>query len=55
MMGMPFSGLTETLLYFALGIGYIVCYLARREEKNMQAAAGYLVGAFIIVLSSILS
>jgi len=51
-MGMPFGGLAEGVLLIALGLGYIVCYLARREEKNMQIT-GYLIGAFIIVLSII--
>lgn len=52
MIGMPFSGLTETLLYFALGIGYIVLYLAKREEKAMQLI-GYIIGTGIIVLALI--
>lgn len=52
MMGMPFSGLTETLLYFSLGIGYIVLYLAKREEKALQLI-GYVIGTGIIVLALI--
>ncbi len=50
---MIIGGVTDAILLAALGLGYIVCYLAKREDKGMQAI-GYLIGTFIIVLSAIL-
>lgn len=40
-------------LLIALALGYIVCYLANKEHKALKTA-GYTIGTFIIVLSSIL-
>ena len=47
------GGITEAILLVALGVGYMVCYLAKREEKTFKAL-GYLIGTFIIVLSALL-
>lgn len=47
------GGITDAVLLVALGLGYVVCYLAKREDKGMQVI-GYLIGVFIIVLSAIL-
>jgi hypothetical protein len=52
MLGIPFTGITEAIMLCALGIGYIVVYLARREEKGLQLF-GYYIGGTIIVLSLI--
>lgn len=38
---------------FALGFGYIICYLAKKQDKGMQSL-GHVIGMGIIVLSSIL-
>jgi ABC-type arginine transport system permease subunit len=47
------AGIAEAMLLIALGLGYIVCYLANREEKALRTI-GYFIGTFIIVLSSLL-
>jgi len=47
-----FSGLTEGVLLIALALGYIVCYLANREEKKLRFL-GYLVGVFIIIFCAV--
>jgi len=47
---MGFSGMFEALLLIALGFGYIVLYLAKREDKRLQFL-GYFLGAVIITLS----
>lgn len=47
------AGISEALLLLALGLGYIVCYLANREEKVLRTI-GYFIGTFIIVLSGLL-
>lgn len=47
-----FPGLFEVALLIALGFGYIVLYLAKREEKRMQFL-GYIIGVTIITLSLI--
>lgn len=39
----------DVLLLIALGIGYIVLYFARREEKTFQVS-GYFIGTVIIAL-----
>ncbi len=49
-VGVP--GVFEALLLIAIGIGYIVIYFAKREEKELQFI-GYAVGTLIIVLSFI--
>lgn len=53
MLGMSFGGLTEAVLLVALGLGYIVCYLANREEKTLRTV-GYCIGTFMMVLSALL-
>jgi hypothetical protein len=45
------GGITDAILLVALGLGYIVCYLANREEKTLRSA-GYLIGVFIIFVSA---
>lgn len=50
MLGTQFGSIADTLLLFALGIGYIVLYLARREEKGLRLV-GYAIGGGIIVLA----
>ena len=52
MVGIPFSGIAESFMLLALGIGFIVLYLAKREEKWLQLI-GYGIGGIIIVLSLI--
>jgi len=47
-----FPGLFEVALLIALGFGYIVLYLAKREEKKLQFL-GYIIGVTIITLSLI--
>jgi len=53
MMGMAFASSAEAILLVALALGYIVCYLANREEGNFRSA-GYIIGVFIILLSIVL-
>jgi hypothetical protein len=48
---MQFSGLADAILLVALGIGYVVLYLAKREEKGLQLT-GYLIGGLIIILAA---
>ncbi|MCM8781560.1 MAG: hypothetical protein NC828_00665 [Candidatus Omnitrophica bacterium] len=43
----------EAVLLLALGLGYIVYYLAHREERGLKIV-GYIIGVSIITLSSIL-
>ena len=45
-----FSGIFDVLLLIALGVGYIVIYFAKREEKGLQFV-GIVIGGVIIVLS----
>ena len=47
------SGLIIAIELIALGIGFIVCYLAKREEKALKAI-GYVIGISIIALAGIL-
>lgn len=49
---MGFPGIFEALLLIALGFGYIVLYLAKREEKRLRFV-GYLLGITIIVFAVI--
>jgi hypothetical protein len=53
MPGILFFGIKETAFMFALGFGYIICYLAKKQDKGMQSL-GHVIGMSIIVLSSIL-
>ena len=43
--------MNDTLYLIALGIGYLVLYFARREEKRMQFI-GYIIGAMIIIATT---
>lgn len=45
-----FSGIFDVLLLIALGIGYLVIYFAKREEKELRFF-GIVIGGVIIVLS----
>lgn len=47
------SGLIMAIELIALGIGFIVYYLAKREEKALKAI-GYIIGITIIILAGIL-
>jgi ABC-type uncharacterized transport system permease subunit len=47
------SRVSGTILLVALGLGYIVCYLANKETKFLRKL-GFAIGAFIIVASSVL-
>lgn len=42
----------EALLLIALGIGYLVVYFAKREEKGLRFC-GYVIGGAIITLTII--
>jgi hypothetical protein len=53
MLGILSFGIKEAALMFALGFGYIICYLAKKQDKGMQSL-GHVIGMSIIVLSSIL-
>jgi len=44
------SSLTNAVLLVALGLGYVVCYLAEREEKFLRTL-GYFIGTFMVALS----
>ncbi|MCX7661208.1 MAG: hypothetical protein N2Z79_00815, partial [Candidatus Omnitrophica bacterium] len=43
-------GAKNSLLMVVLGVGYLVLYLAKREEKLLQAL-GYFLGTVIILYS----
>lgn len=49
MIGTYVSCVTELLFLFALGLGYIVLSLARKEEKVLRVI-GYVIGGGIIAL-----
>ncbi len=55
MMGMmmPFSGMLDALMLIALAMGYVVLYLAKREDKALRTI-GYIIGIFVIALSVLL-
>ncbi len=53
MSGLGLFGITEAALMFALGFGYIICYLAKKEDKGLRGL-GHMIGMAIIVLSSLL-
>ncbi len=56
MAGLPLMGgviVTEAMLLIALALGYMVCYFASQEEKQLKSI-GTIIGVFIIVLSFIL-
>lgn len=52
MVRMPFNSLNNAALLISLGFGYIIYYLANKENKALKRI-GCLIGAFIIVLSII--
>lgn len=43
----PLTGIKTAILLIALAFGYIVCYLANREEKDLKIL-GNVIGIFII-------
>lgn len=47
------GGLTYGILLLALGVGYIVCYLANREDKRLRSL-GLIIGAVIIAVSTLM-
>lgn len=47
------GGLTYGILLLALGVGYVVCYLAEREEKALRSL-GLVIGSTIIVISALM-
>jgi len=49
-MAIILGGITKAVLLIALGMGYIVCYLANKTEKKLQKL-GYFIGAVIIFIS----
>lgn len=46
-------GLSGIQLLFAIGFGYIVCYLAAKVSKPLRTL-GYCIGGFIIAVSLVL-
>ncbi|MCX5701493.1 MAG: hypothetical protein NTW64_00725 [Candidatus Omnitrophica bacterium] len=48
-----FGRIQGSVLLIALAMGYIVCYLANKEQKLLRSL-GNLIGLFIIVISSLL-
>lgn len=50
---MPFSDIHKAVLLIALALGYIVCYLAKREDKLLKTL-GYLIGTFVMALSALI-
>ena len=51
MFKVPF-GIAEGVLLFALGFGYIICILSKKEDKELKQL-GHVIGMCIIVLSSV--
>jgi len=49
-MFMSLTEINTTILLVVLGLGYIVCYLAEREEKTLRIL-GFGIGAFMIGFS----
>ncbi|MCX5714243.1 MAG: hypothetical protein NT033_05440 [Candidatus Omnitrophica bacterium] len=52
-MSMPLNSMSNAILLLALGVGYIVFYLANKEGKTMKLL-GNVIGAFIIVVAGTL-
>lgn len=50
---MPLGAMSNAILLLALGVGYIVFYLANKEGKTMKLL-GNVIGAFIIVVAGTL-
>ena len=51
MFKIPF-GIAEGVLLFALGFGYIICILSKKEDKELKQL-GHVIGMCMIVLSSV--
>lgn len=51
---MPISGMSNAILLLALGVGYIVFYLANNKEGKTMKLLGNVIGAFIIVVAGTL-
>jgi len=49
-MFMPLTEINTTILLVVLGLGYIVCYLAQREDKTLRVL-GFGIGSFMIGFS----
>lgn len=47
------SGMVEALLLISLALGYVVFYLANREEKALRNL-GFFIGVFVMALSAVL-
>jgi hypothetical protein len=50
---MMLGGMSDALLLIALGLGYLVFYVANREEKGLKAL-GFFLGTFIMMLAAVL-
>ena len=50
MVGLPLLGITEASLLVALGFGFIIIFLGRKEEQNIKSLA-HGIGMTIIALS----
>jgi high-affinity Fe2+/Pb2+ permease len=50
MIGLPLLGITEAALLIALGFGFIIIFLGRKEEQNIKSLA-HGIGMTIIALS----
>lgn len=49
---MKMYGGAEAITLIALALGYIVCHMAKKEDKAMKIT-GYIIGTFIITLSAL--
>jgi uncharacterized MAPEG superfamily protein len=47
-----FGKVQGSVLLIALAMGYIVCYLANKEQKLLRSM-GNLIGLFIIIISTL--
>jgi high-affinity Fe2+/Pb2+ permease len=50
MGGIPLLGITEAALLIALGFGFVIIFLGRKEEQNIKSLA-HGIGMTIIALS----
>ena len=50
MVGIPLIGITEAALLIALGFGFIIIFLGRKEEQNIKSLS-HGIGMTIIALS----
>jgi len=53
MMGIRGSGLIGAVLLISLALGYVVLYLAKRQDNPFKTL-GYVIGIAIICISSVL-